>query len=98
MLVRGKGHPRRLDGCFRLQFTQGDGRPSPTLEWSIDAFVRGVVERVRVAGKIAPFADEPTFDVTLAASGVRTQGICEIVPALAARAACEASVVARAMR
>ena len=51
--------------------------------WRVDASIAGLLERCRIEGELRPFADEPGIAMTLAGSGVRTQGLLEIAPALA---------------
>jgi hypothetical protein len=68
-----------------LELLGEDSASLSPIVWSIDSFVGGLVEQCRIDGSLRLFGDEPGIDVTLAASGVRTQGLVEIVPSLGER-------------
>jgi hypothetical protein len=61
----------------------GDPEALPPIAWSLEASVRGLVEKLRVEGSLRPFADDPRLDLTIAAEGIRTQGLVEFDPSLA---------------
>jgi hypothetical protein len=64
-----------------------DESPQATtpIAWSIDGSIAGLVDAWRIEGTARPFAEEPGLALTLAANGIRTQGIVDLVPDLAAR-------------
>jgi len=82
---------RPLAGSLELELAGPcvivDAEPQglPALEWRAAGALDGLVASWEVAGHVAPFAAEPTFDAALEASGVRTAGLVEIAPALAGR-------------
>ncbi len=73
----------RVDGPRLL--LGGPPEQLPPIPWSVEGGVPGLVEHGRVEGELAPFAVEPGFRASLSAENVRTQGLVEIAPALAAK-------------
>ncbi len=64
-----------------------DESPQATtpIAWSVDGSIAGLVDAWRIEGVARPFAEDPDLTLALAANGVRTQGIVELLPELAGR-------------
>ncbi len=61
----------------------------PPLAWRVGGALDGLVADWSIAGTASPFAPEPEVALSLAASGVRTAGLAELLPALGAGASGE---------
>lgn len=71
----------RVDGPRTL--LGGAPQDLPPIPWSVEGALPGLVERWKVEGEARPFADAPALAAVLSATGLRTQGLVELVPAAA---------------
>ncbi|MBI3724741.1 DUF748 domain-containing protein, partial [bacterium] len=74
----------RLRNTKLLSLLGPDPASRPPLELELSLGVAPIVSQAVIAGRLAPFAQEPSFSLDIALEGVRGAGLTEVAPGLAA--------------